>query len=275
MGGLEVEHFLSHLASDLKVSASTQNQALSAILFLYREVLNIKLPWLENVVRAKPSKHLPVVLSKAEVRSILQRIDGRNWLMASLLYGTGMRLMECLRLRVKDVDFARNEILVRDGKGSKDRRTVLPSSLLEPLQRQIGLARSVHENDIRDGHGEVWLPYALERKYKHAAREFAWQYIFPASNLCQNPFGPGFRRHHLDEKVLQRVVRQAVLLAKINKPASCHTFRHSFATHMLETGYDIRTVQELLGHKDVATTQIYTHVLNRGAGGVISPMDRG
>ena len=275
MGGLEVEHFLSHLASDLKVSASTQNQALSAILFLYREVLNIKLPWLENVVRAKPSKHLPVVLSKAEVRSILQRIDGRNWLMASLLYGTGMRLMECLRLRVKDVDFARNEILVRDGKGSKDRRTVLPTSLLEPLQRQIGLARSVHENDIRDGHGEVWLPYALERKYKHAAREFAWQYIFPASNLCQNPFGPGFRRHHLDEKVLQRVVRQAVLLAKINKPASCHTFRHSFATHMLETGYDIRTVQELLGHKDVATTQIYTHVLNRGAGGVISPMDRG
>ena len=275
MGRLEVEHFLSHLASDLKVSASTQNQALSAILFLYREVLTIKLPWLENVVRAKPSKHLPVVLSKAEVHAILQRIDGRNWLMASLLYGTGMRLMECLRLRVKDVDFARNEILVRDGKGSKDRRTVLPRSLLEPLQRQIAFARTVHENDIQDGHGEVWLPYALERKYKHAAREFAWQYIFPASNLCQNPIGLGFRRHHLDEKILQRAVRQAVSSAKINKPASCHTFRHSFATHMLETGYDIRTVQELLGHKDVATTQIYTHVLNRGAGGVISPMDRG
>ena len=275
MGGLEVEHFLSHLASDLKVSASTQNQALSAILFLYREVLNIKLPWLENVVRAKPSKHLPVVLSKAEVRAILQRLDGRNWLMASLLYGTGMRLMECLRLRVKDVDFARNEILVRDGKGSKDRRTVLPVSLVEALQRQIAFARTVHEKDVQDGHGEVWLPYALERKYKNAAREFAWQYIFPASNLCQNPFGPGFRRHHLDEKILQRVVRQTVQLANICKPASCHTFRHSFATHMLETGYDIRTVQELLGHKDVATTQIYTHVLNRGAGGVISPMDRG
>ncbi len=274
MGGLEVEHFLSHLASDLKVSASTQNQALSAILFLYREVLNIKLPWLENVVRAKPSKHLPVVLSKAEVRAILQRIDGRNWLMASLLYGTGMRLMECLRLRVKDVDFARNEITVRDGKGSKDRRTVLPASLVEALQRQIAFVRTVHDKDLDDGHGEVCLPHALERKYKNAAREFAWQYVFPASTLCQNPFGPGFRRHHLDEKVLQRAVRQAVLSTRINKPASCHTFRHSFATHMLESGYDLRTIQELLGHKDVATTQIYTHVLNRGAGGVISPMDR-
>jgi integron integrase len=273
LSGPEVEAFLSRLATDGKVAASTQNQALSALLFLYREVLGLQLPWMENVVRAKRPQRLPVVLTQGEVARLLARIDGRDWLMASLLYGAGLRLMECVRLRVKDVDFGRNEIVVRDGKGAKDRRTVLPASLAEPLVKQIERALLVHADDLAQGVGEVWLPYALARKYPNAARQPGWQYVFPASQVSEDPSSGKRRRHHLDEKVLQRAVKSAAAAAGLHKPASCHTLRHSFATHMLEAGYDIRTIQELLGHADVATTQIYTHVLNRGPGGVRSPLD--
>jgi integron integrase len=274
LGGRQVEAFLTNLATVGRVSASTQNQALSAILFLYREVFKQDLPWLQNVVRAKPSQRLPLVLSVAEVQRILARLDGREWLMASLLYGTGMRLMECIRLRVKDVNFSRNELCVRDGKGGKDRHTVLPQRLIEALQRQIESARLIHGDDLKSGHGNVWLPYALDRKYPNAGRSFGWQYVFPAKHLSQDPQSLTFRRHHVDEKMLQRAVKRAIEEAGIEKPASCHTFRHCFATHLLESGYDIRTVQELLGHKDVSTTQIYTHVLNRGGRGVQSPLDK-
>lgn len=274
MGGAEVEQFLTHLAVAGNVAASTQNQALSALLFLYREVLGVDLPWMESVVRAKRPQRLPVVLTEDEVRRLLVRLDGRDWLMASLLYGTGMRLMECARLRVKDVDFARNEIVVRDGKGGKDRRTVLPASLRDALQRQLATVQELHREDCAsDWHG-VYLPHALARKYPHAARALAWQYLFPATQRSLDPRGGVIRRHHIDEKVLQRAVTTAVRQAGIGKPASCHTLRHSFATHLLEAGYDIRTVQELLGHADVTTTQIYTHVLGRGGLGVFSPLDR-
>ncbi len=274
LGGKDVEHFLTNLATVGKVTATTQNQALSAILFLYREVFKQKLPWMEHVVRAKPSQHLPLVLAVEEVQRVLARMDGREWLMASLLYGSGMRLMECVRLRVKDVDFVRQEICVRDGKGAKDRRTMLPRSLMESMQRQIDATRLVHADDVRNGFGEVWLPHALARKYPNAGIDFGWHYVFPAKNVSQDPLSLKFRRHHVDEKVLQRAVKQAVFAAGIEKPVSCHTFRHCFATHLIEAGYDIRTVQELLGHKDVATTQIYTHVLNKGGRGVRSPIDR-
>lgn len=273
LGGIEVEYFLSRLATHGKVAASTQNQALSSLLFLYREVLQVNLPWMENVVRAKRPQRLPVVLSVEEVARLLARLDGRSWLMASLLYGTGMRLMECVRLRIKDVDFSRNEILVRDGKGAKDRHTVLPATLEGPLRQQIEKALLRHGDDIAQGYGEVWLPYALERKYPAAPKQSAWQYVFPATHLSEDPLSRKTRRHHIDEKVLQRAVKSAADAAGLLKLVSCHTLRHSFATHMLESGYDIRTVQELLGHSDVATTQIYTHVLNRGAGGVRSPLD--
>lgn len=273
LGGPEVEQFLTHLAVGGKVAPGTQSQALSAILFLYREVLECKLPWLENVVRAKPAHRMPVVLTPAEVARVLARLDGRDWLMASLLYGTGMRLMECVRLRVKDVDFARNEILVRDGKGSKDRRTVLPARLQAPLLQQVARVQEVHREDLQTEWQGVYLPYALARKYPAAPREFGWQYLFPGERRSVDPRDGKLRRHHIDEKCLQRAVRQAVLGTGIAKPASCHTFRHCFATHLLEAGYDIRTVQELLGHADISTTQIYTHVLNRGAGGVRSPLD--
>ena len=274
MGGPEVERFLTHLAVVGEVASGTQNQALSALLFLYREVLGIELPWMESVVRAKRPQRLPVVLTEAEVASLLARLDGREWLMASLLYGTGMRLMECVRLRVKDVDFSRNEIVVRDGKGGKDRHTVLPATLVEPLLRQIAAVREQHRQDLDGRWQGVYLPHALARKYPNASREFGWQYVFPASQLSVDPRGGKLRRHHVDEKVLQRAIRSAVQLAGLDKPATCHTLRHCFATHLLEAGYDIRTVQELLGHKDVATTQIYTHVLNRGGRGVFSPLDR-
>ncbi|WP_310064557.1 integron integrase [Lysobacter niastensis] len=274
LGGEEVEAFLSTLAVQGQVAASTQNQALSALLFLYKEVLGINLPWMEGVVRAKRPQRVPTVLSRDEAQRLLAQLDGRAWLLASLLYGTGMRLMECLRLRVKDIDFARNEVTVRNGKGGKDRRTVLPRSLAEPLKREVERARLLHQEDLLLGYGSVWLPFALARKYPNAAREWGWQYAFPAAQRSFDPRDGSERRHHVDDAVLSRALKRARLCAGIEKPVSAHTLRHSFATHMIEAGYDIRTVQELLGHKDVATTQIYTHVLNRGAGGVVSPLDR-
>jgi integron integrase len=275
MGAPEVEAFLSHLANDGKVSASTQNQALSAVLFLYREVLGIELPWMDGVTRAKRPRRLPSVLSVAEVQALLARMEGRPWLIASLLYGTGLRLMECLRLRVQDVDFRRNEIMVRAGKGGKDRRTMLPRSLVEPLQREVERARLLHQSDLAAGYGAAALPHALARKYPSAPREFAWQYVFPSVQRSIDPRDGVERRHHFDDGILSRALKAACRKAGIEKPVSAHTLRHSFATHLLEAGYDIRTIQELLGHKDVATTQIYTHVLNRGGAGVLSPLDRG
>lgn len=274
MGAPEVEQFLTHLAVGCNVAAGTQNQALSALLFLYKEILGVQLPWLESVTRAKRPQRVPTVLSAVEVQWVLARLEGRDWLMASLLYGTGMRLMECVRLRVKDVDFARNEITVRDGKGGKDRHTVLPAMLVEPLVRQLDRVRELHRDDMNAGYAGVYLPHALARKYAKAPMEIAWQYVFPAAKVSTDPRGGAVRRHHVDEGLLQRAVRRAVVGAGISKPASCHTLRHSFATHLIEAGYDIRTVQELLGHADVATTQIYTHVLNRGGSGVLSPLDR-
>lgn len=274
LDGKVVEAFLTRLATEGNVAASTQNQALSAILFLYREVLALDLPWMAEVVRAKRPPRLPVVLSRAETERLLAQLSGRDWLMAGLLYGSGLRLMECLRLRVKDVDLERNEITVRDGKGGKDRRTVLPARLREPLQLRIDMVRAQHAEDLARGFGEVALPHALARKYPNAARSFAWQYVFPAARNSRDPRDGRAKRHHLDENVLQRAVRRAAMRAGLDKPATPHTLRHSFATHLLEAGADLRTIQELLGHKDVATTQVYTHVLNRGAGGVLSPLDR-
>jgi len=274
MGVVEVEAFLSSLATRDDVAASTQNQALSALLFLYRQVLGIELPWMESVVRAKRPRKIPVVLSREEVARLLALLDGQVWLMAGLLYGAGMRLMECVRLRVKDVDFGRNEICVRNGKGGKDRRVPLPRRLRERLREQVERVRVIHGQDLLLGLGEVHLPHALARKYVNAGREFGWQYVFPSPRYSLDPRTGRKRRHHVDEAVLQRAVKTARARAGIDKPATCHTFRHSFATHLLEDGHDIRTVQELLGHKDVATTQIYTHVLGRGAGGVLSPLDR-
>ena len=274
MGAPEIESFLSALANEGRVAASTQNQALSALLFLYREVLDIELPWLDHLTRAKRPRRLPTVLSVAEVNAILAQMDGRPWLIASLLYGTGLRLMECLRLRIKDVDFRRSEILVRDGKGGKDRRTMLPRTLVEPLQREVERTRLLHQSDLAAGYGAAWLPHALARKYPSAPREFAWQYVFASGQRSIDPRDGIERRHHFDDGILSRALKAACRKAGIDKPVSAHTLRHSFATHLLEAGYDIRTIQELLGHKDVSTTQIYTHVLNRGGGGVLSPLDR-
>ena len=274
LGLAEVEAFLSALAVRDDVAASTQNQALSALLFLYKEVLGLEMPWVGSVTRAKRPKRLPVVLTPVEVRALLALLDGQAALMGSLLYGAGMRLMEAVRLRVKDVDFGRWEIVVRNGKGGKDRRVPLPRRLEAALQAQIERVRVLHGRDLAQGYGEVWLPHALSRKYPTAGRELGWQYVFPASGLSEDPRSGTRRRHHVDEAVLQRAVKSARVAAGIDKPATCHTLRHSFATHLLESGHDIRTVQELLGHKDVATTQIYTHVLGRGAGGVLSPLDR-
>lgn len=274
MGAREVETFLSMLATRGRVSASTQNQALAALLFLYREVLGQDLPWMNDIRRAKKPVRLPTVLTREEVAALLAEMSGVTWLMASLLYGAGLRLMECVRLRVQDVDFARREIVVRQGKGGKDRRTMLPAIAVDALQGQMAEARRTHERDLASGFGAVWLPNALDRKYLNAAREWAWQYVFPASVRSIDPRSGIERRHHLDETVLQRGVKAAVRRAGIAKPATCHTLRHSFATHLLEMGQDIRTVQELLGHADVSTTQIYTHVLNRGGSGVLSPLDR-
>lgn len=274
LGEPEVTAFLNHLATERNVAASTQNQALSALLFLYKEALGEELDWLDGLVRAKRPQRVPVVLTRGEVDRILAALDGTPWVMASLLYGTGMRLMECLRLRVKDVDFGYRQVLVRDGKGQKDRVTMLPERLLAPLQNHLEKARQLHQLDLREGFGEVHLPYALARKYPRAGYEWGWQYVFPSRNRSADPEDGVIRRHHLDDSVLQRAVKHAAGLAGISKPVHCHVLRHSFATHLLEAGYDIRTVQELLGHKDVSTTMIYTHVLNKGGRGVQSPLDR-
>lgn len=274
LGAAEVEAFLSDLAVNGHVAAATQNQALSALLFLYREALEVELPWLDNITRAKPSRRLPVVLTPAEVRAVFDRMGGVYSLMARLLYGTGMRLMECVRLRVKDVDFGRNEILIRDGKGAKDRVTMLPVALVGPLQEHLGRRRLIYEDDLRDGNAEVWLPDALSKKYPNAATAWGWQYVFCSGSMSTDPRSGRVRRHHIDEKLLQRAMKKAVTAARLSKPATPHTLRHSFATHLLEGGQDIRTVQELLGHADVSTTMIYTHVLNRGGRGVRSPLDQ-
>ncbi len=274
MSEAEIAQFLSSLASEGHVSASTQNQALNALLFLYREVLEKPIGYINGVVRAKRPTRLPVVLTRQEVRAILGALSGPEWLMAMLLYGAGLRLMECLRLRVQDIDFPSNQIVVRAGKGDKDRVTMLPAAVQEPLRRHLEEVKTQYRRDWENGQGGASLPNALERKYPNAAKEWGWQFVFPASKLSTDPRSGMIRRHHLHETVLQKAVKEACRKAGLSKHAGCHTFRHSFATHLLEAGYDIRTVQELLGHHDVSTTMMYTHVLNRGGRGVFSPADR-
>ena len=273
MGAPEVEAFLTHLAVERKVSASTQNQAKAALLFLYKQVLGIDLPWLAEIVTAKASRRLPVVLTQREVRDLLLQLDGTMELVASLLYGTGMRVLEALRLRVKDIEFERREIIVREGKGSKDRVTVLPENLIAPLQTQLQIARTRHAQDLAAGLGAVHMPDALAVKYPKSARSWGWQYVFPSPILSTDPRSGERRRHHVLEQSIQRAVASAARRAGIAKPVSPHVLRHSFATHLLQSGYDIRTVQELLGHRDVATTMTYTHVLNKGGRGILSPLD--
>ncbi|MCE7902662.1 MAG: integron integrase [Gammaproteobacteria bacterium PRO9] len=274
LGAADVEQFLTHLAVGRKVGAGTQNQALQALLFLYRHVLGVDLPWLEGVTRAKPSRRLPVVLSRDEVRAVLAHLEGTAWLLANLLYGGGLRLMEGLRLRVKDLALDRGEIIVREAKGGKDRVTVLPATLATPLRAHLAQLRGWFEEERRLGRPGVSLPMALSRKYPNAATQWGWQYLFPAASLCKDPYSGRPIRHHWHEKNIQREIQRAVRAAELSQPASCHTLRHCFATHLLEDGYDIRTVQELLGHADVKTTMIYTHVMGRGAKGVRSPLDR-
>jgi integron integrase len=275
MGKAEVEAFLTYLAVGRNVSAATQNQALSAILFLYKEVLRQELPWLDDVTRAKKPARLPTVLDVTETARLVSCIDDPEMsLVVGLLYGAGLRLLEALRLRVKDLDLGRGEILVRDGKGGKDRVSVLPARLVPAFRVRLAWRKVLHDSDLAKGHGDVWLPDALAIKYPSASTEFGWQYVFPASGFSVDPRSGAVRRHHLDEKRVQRAVRAAAQAAGVHKPVSPHTLRHSFATHLLESGYDIRTVQELLGHSDVSTTMIYTHVLNRGGRGVVSPLDR-
>lgn len=274
LGEAKISAFLTDLAVNKHVSASTQNQALSALLFLYQQVLGIKLDWLDNVVRAKRPKRLPVVLSRGEIQRVLKLISGTNGLIARLMYGTGMRLMEVMRLRIKDIDFSYKQVLIRSGKGDKDRVTLLPDILIPELLQQIDRVKELHQADLAEGYGRVHLPFALARKYPNADREFTWQYVFPSLKRSTDPRSGMTGRHHLDEKNIQRAIRYAARKAGINKLISSHTLRHSFATHLLEQGYDIRTIQELLGHKDVSTTMIYTHVMGRGGKGVISPLDQ-
>jgi integron integrase len=274
MGGAEVQAFLSWLATERDVAAATQNQALSALLFLYQKVLGQELPWLDGIARAKRPVRLPTVLTEAEVRRLLSQVHGVKWLMASLLYGSGLRQIECLSLRVKDVNFAYRQILVRDAKSGKDRVTMLPEGVIQPLQEHLGRVRLLHRRDLAEGFGEVSLPHALARKYPRAGYEWGWQFVFPSKNRSTDPETGAMRRHHVYPDTLHRAIKLAAAAAAIVKPVSCHTLRHSFATHLLERGQDIRTVQELLGHSDVSTTMVYTHVLNRGARGVKSPLDR-
>ena len=273
MGTEEIRQFLSHLAMDGNVSASTQNVALCALLFLYRDVLGVELLYVEGIQRAKRPARVPVVFTRSEASALLSHLSGTYKLVAGLLYGSGLRLMEALRLRVKDLDFEYVEVLVRDGKGEKDRRTILPRPLAEPLRQQLDRVKVLHVQDLREGFGDVYLPYALSRKYPTAAREWAWQYVFPSSKLSIDPRSGVTRRHHASADSVQREVKRAIRAAGITKHGGCHTLRHSFATHLLEDGYDLRTIQELLGHSDVRTTQIYTHVLNKGGKGVRSPLE--
>ena len=274
MGAEEVEQFLTYLAVQCNVAASTQNQAKCAVLFLYKEVLKQDLDWLHNVKSAKRSERVPVVLTKSEVDRLLSSLEGVYWMAGHILYGAGLRIMECVRLRVKDIDFEMNQITVRDGKGKKDRRTVMPQIIKDSLKRHLLKAKGLHENDLAAGYGEVYLPFALDRKFPNACKEWGWQYVFPSKKRSVDPRSGKTRRHHIDEKTVQRAIKKATRILRIHKQVSCHTLRHSFATHLLESGYDIRTVQELLGHKDVRTTMIYTHVLNKGGQGVISPSDQ-
>jgi integron integrase len=274
MGAAEVTAFLTSLAVDGRVAASTQNQALCALLFLYRDILEVDLPWLDGIVRAKRPVRLPIVLTREEVRAVLERLEGAPRLMACLLYGAGLRVLECCRLRVQDVDFTANQIVVRGGKGDKDRVTMLPAVAKADLGWHLAAVQAQHRDDLAVGAGWVALPTALLRKYPNAGREWVWQWVFPATRVYRDRLTGQVRRHHLHESVLQRSVKGAVRLAGIAKRATPHTLRHSFATHLLEDGHDIRTVQELLGHRDVATTMIYTHVLNRGPAAVRSPADR-
>lgn len=273
MGPEEVRSFITYLATQRQAAASTQNQALSALVFLYKYVLQQELALPSNLIRAERPERLPTVLTHQESISVIDKLTGTPKLMAKILYGSGLRLSECLALRVKDVDFGNHQLIVRDGKGEKDRVSVLPDSIVPELQAHLQTVKAIHQEDLKEGFGEVSLPYALARKYVNAAKEWPWQYLFPASHRSTDPLSKRIKRHHLDESVLQKAVREAGRLAGINKPVSPHTFRHSFATHLLQNGYDIRTVQELLGHKDVKTTMIYTHVLNRGGLAVRSPLD--
>jgi integron integrase len=273
IGVPEIRHFLSYLATEQHVSASTQNQALCAILFLYRDVLKLNLPLIDGIERARTKRKLPVVLTKDEVKKILHHLTGTQKLLASLLYGSGMRVSECLRLRVKDVDLNLGQIVVRDGKGEKDRITLLPKSIIPQLKLHLLTTKAIHQQDLAEGYGEVYLPYALERKYPNATRQWPWQYIFAAAQRSIDPRSGKTRRHHISQESIQRAIKIAVTKAQIEKHAGCHTFRHSFATHLLEAGYDIRTIQELMGHKNVNTTQIYTHVLNQRNFKITSPLD--
>ena len=273
MNEAEIREFISDLAVNGGISASTQTVALSALLFLYRDVLKKDLPYVSNIERAQRRKKLPVVFTRDEVRRVLTALTGTQSLIACMLYGSGLRLMECLRLRVKDLDFTYGQVTIREGKGEKDRLTMLPESLRRPLERHLKKVKLLHEEDLEGGYGEVHLPYALARKYPQAPKEWGWQYVFPASNRSIDPRSGKERRHHISDKAVQTAVKKAIGSAKVVKRGSCHTFRHSFATHLLEDGYDIRTVQELLGHRDVRTTMIYTHVLNKGGRGVKSPLD--
>ncbi|MFT3906627.1 MAG: integron integrase [Steroidobacteraceae bacterium] len=274
LGATELDAFLSYLATDRNVAAATQAQALAALLFLYKQVLRAELPWLDGMVRARRPKNLPVVFTVTETRAVLARTTGVAGLICQLLYGSGLRVLEALRLRVKDIDFDYQQITIRDGKGAKDRVTVLPAALVDPLRTQLRAVAAAHKQAIEDGTAGVELPFALRRKYPRAHLELAWQYVFPAPLASIDPRSGERRRHHLHEKNIQRAVHEAVRKAGVMKPGTPHTFRHSFATHLLENGYDIRTVQQLLGHKDVTTTQIYTHVMRKGAGAVRSPLDR-